>query len=274
METSILTICIAGANYQDYLIGVQSVVIDPSDRLWILDTGRVFTPDGKTLVQSSFGGPKLLCVDLTSDSVVQTILFPQTVAYPDSYVNDVRFDLRANLTETGKGVAYITDSSSEGRNGLIIVDLGTGESWRHVSATSAVRPDAGFVGFVSGQSIYSYDAVSGGATYFPTGSDGIGLSADGESLFFCPLSSRRLYSVPTALLRDRGTSSELLAQQGVLYRGEKGFSDGFETDSNGLIYMGNFEQNAVVAFNPSNGTVNTFVRDPRINWADTCELTP
>lgn len=45
--------CIAGANYQDYLIGVQSVVIDPIDRLWILDTGRVFTPDGKTLVQSS-----------------------------------------------------------------------------------------------------------------------------------------------------------------------------------------------------------------------------
>lgn len=43
----------AGANYPDYLIGVQSVVVDPIDRLWILDTGRVFTPDGKTLVQSS-----------------------------------------------------------------------------------------------------------------------------------------------------------------------------------------------------------------------------
>lgn len=43
----------AGANYQNYLIGVQSVVIDPIDRLWILDTGRVYTPDGKTLLQSS-----------------------------------------------------------------------------------------------------------------------------------------------------------------------------------------------------------------------------
>ncbi|ROV92955.1 hypothetical protein VMCG_09013 [Cytospora schulzeri] len=258
-----------GANYPDYLIGVQSVVIDPLDRLWILDTGRVYTPDGKTLVQSSFGGPKLLCVDLASDSVIQTILFPQTVAFPDSYVNDVRFDLRPGLTESGKGVAYITDSSSEGRNGLIIVDLGTGESWRHVSATQAVRPDAGFVGFVNGQSVYYYDGTTGAANYFPIGSDGIALSADGESLFFCPLSSRRLYSVPTTLLRDRGPSSELLSQQGAMYRGEKGFSDGMETDSNGLIYMGNFEQNAVVAFNPNNGTVNTFVRDPRINWADT-----
>ncbi|KAJ4415380.1 hypothetical protein N0V82_007375 [Gnomoniopsis sp. IMI 355080] len=259
-----------GANYQDYLIGVQSVVVDPIDRLWILDTGRVFTPGGKTLVQSAYGGPKLVGVDLSTDQIFQTILFPQTVAFPDSYLNDVRFDLRPAVTSTGKGVAYITDSSSEGRNGLIIVDLGTGESWRHVSATEAVRPDAGFVGWVSGQSIYYYDATSSEATYFPIGSDGIALSADGEDLFFCPLSSRRLYSVPTALLRDTSSpASELRAQQGTAYRGQKGFSDGFETDSNGFIYMGNFEQNAVVAFNPANGTVQTFVRDPRINWSDT-----
>ncbi|KAK7733680.1 hypothetical protein SLS53_008147 [Cytospora paraplurivora] len=263
---------ITGANYQNYLIGVQSVVIDPIDRLWILDTGRVYTPDGKTLVQSSFGGPKLISINLSNNSIIQTILFPPTVAYPDSYLNDVRFDLYAPITDSGKGVAYITDSSSEGRNGLIVVDLGTGESWRHVSATQAVRPDAGFVGFVNGQSVYYYDATTGGTTYFPIGSDGIALSVNGENLFFCPLSSRRLYSIPTALLRNRNSSSELRSQQGVVYHGEKGFSDGFETDSNGLIYMGNFEQNAVVAFNPYNGTVNTFVRDPRINWVDTLSV--
>ncbi|KAF3762794.1 major royal jelly protein [Cryphonectria parasitica EP155] len=258
-----------GANYPDYLIGVQSVVVDPSDRLWILDTERVLTPDGKTLLSSSYGGPKLIGVDLSTNQVFQTILFPQTVALPDSYLNDVRFDLRPNVTEAGKGVAYITDSSNEGRNGLIIVDLGTGESWRHVSATELVRPDSGFVGWVSGQSVYAYDATSSGATYFPTGSDGIALSADGESLFFGPLSARRLYSVPTSLLRDRSSYSELRAQQGTLYHGQKGFSDGYETDSNGIIYMGNFEQNAVIMFTPENGTVTTFVRDPRINWVDT-----
>lgn len=241
------------------------------DRLWILDTGRVFTPDGKTLVSSSYGGPKLIGVDLSTNEVFQTILFPQTVAFPDSYLNDVRFDLRPNVTASGNGVAYITDSSSEGRNGLIIVDLGTEEIWRHVSATEAVRPDAGFVGWVQGQSIYFYDATSSEATYFPIGSDGIALSADGKSLFFCPLSSRRLYSVSTSLLRDRSPYSELRAQQGTLYHGQKGFSDGFETDSNGIIYMGNFEQNAVVMFNPADGLIQTFVRDPRINWVDTCE---
>jgi hypothetical protein len=45
-----------------------------------------------------------------------------------------------------------------------------------------------------------------------------------------------------------------------------------ETDTNGFIYHGNMEQNAVSVFNPANGTVNTFVRDPRLNWVDTVSL--
>ena len=101
-----------GANYQDYLIGSQSCVIDSADRLWILDTGRALTPDG-TLVYASYGGPKLVGVDLSNNKVFQTIVFPLEVAYPDSYLNDVRFDLRPNVCAGGKGVAYITDSSME-----------------------------------------------------------------------------------------------------------------------------------------------------------------
>ncbi|KAL5375395.1 hypothetical protein DPSP01_011204 [Paraphaeosphaeria sporulosa] len=69
----------SGANYQNYLIGVQSVVLDPLDRLWILDTGRALTPNS-TLVPASYGGPKLVCVDLSTDAVVKTIIFPSTVA--------------------------------------------------------------------------------------------------------------------------------------------------------------------------------------------------
>lgn len=45
------------------------------------------------------------------------------------YLNDVRFDLNASLTPSGQGVAYITDSSQEGRNALVICDLGTGKAW-------------------------------------------------------------------------------------------------------------------------------------------------
>ena len=54
------------------LVSVQSVVVDPVDRLWILDTGSpLFQP-------TQPGGPKLVCVDLTQDRVTQTISSPPT----------------------------------------------------------------------------------------------------------------------------------------------------------------------------------------------------
>ena len=55
------------------LVSVQSVVVDPADRLWILDTGSpMFQP-------TKPGGPKMVCVDLTSDRVVRTIVFSPDV---------------------------------------------------------------------------------------------------------------------------------------------------------------------------------------------------
>ncbi|KAI0388890.1 major royal jelly protein-domain-containing protein [Xylariaceae sp. FL0594] len=258
------------ANYQDYLIGVQSVVIDAQDRLWILDTGRVQDASG-VLLAATYGGTKLVGVDLATDKVFKTIVFPVDVAYPDSYLNDVRFDLRPSLTESGEGIAYITDSSLQGRNGIVIVDLGTGESWRHLDLAHSVRAEPQFLSFVWGQPSY-YNEGSRPVSYNPVGADGIALSADGDTLYFGPFASRYLYSVPTARLRDRGPASEILAQQSVVNHGQKGHSDGFETDSNGLIYVGNNEINAINVFNPANGTTYPFVRDPRINWVDTMSI--
>jgi sugar lactone lactonase YvrE len=261
----------SSANYQNYLIGVQSVVLDPLDRLWILDTGRVQTSDG-TLLLASHGGPKLVAVDLTTNAVTQTIVFPSTVAFPDSYLNDVRFDLRPSLTATGKGVAYITDSSSEGRNGLVVVDLGSGASWRHLDNIPEVSAERGFVPYVWGQPLYYIPGPGLPLTTVPLGSDGIALSADGEDLYFGPVGGRGLYSVATARLRERGQSSELLAQGAVRNHGQRGVSDGFETDTNGFIYAGNMEQNQIGFFNPENGTMTPLVRDSRISWVDTSEF--
>jgi hypothetical protein len=49
-------------------------------------------------------------------------------------VNDLGFDMRANATASGGGIAYIVDWSNEGRTGgFIMIGLGTGESWRQLS---------------------------------------------------------------------------------------------------------------------------------------------
>jgi len=204
--------------------------------------------------------------------VIKTIVFPTTVAFGDSYLNDVRFDLRPSVSASGQGVAYITDSSSEGRNGIIIVDLGTGESWRHLDNIVEVSAERGFVPYVWGQPLYYIPGPGKPLTTVPLGSDGIALSANGEDLYFGPVGGRTLYSIPTSLLRSRSQTSELLAQASVTNRGQRGVSDGFETDTNNYIYAGNMEQNEIGFYNPQNGTMSVLVRDPRISWVDTMSV--
>ena len=180
----------------------------------------------------------------------------------------MRLDLRSSLPGTsGQGVAYITDSSSEGRNGIVIVDIGSGESWRHLNNIPQVRSEPGFLPFIWGEAVYAFEG--GTLSQGGSGADGIALSADGATLYWTSSTSRYLYSVPTARLLARDQFSELLATQSVVSLGQKGLSDGIESDSNDSIYVPNFEGNAINIFYPNNGTVGVFVRDPRLGWPDT-----
>ncbi|HYZ17481.1 MAG TPA: L-dopachrome tautomerase-related protein [Candidatus Acidoferrum sp.] len=241
------------------LVSVQSVVVDPADRLWILDTGSpMFQP-------TQYGGPKLVCVDLTSDRVAKTILFPPDVALPTSYLNDVRFDLRR-----GDGIAYITDSSMNGPNGIVVVDLGSGESWRrlHDHPSTKAEPPQSFLPIVEGQPLFQRPP-DGPPKPLGFGSDGIAIGADGTRLYYCPLMTRRLYSVATDLLTDRSRSDR---DATVKDEGDKGGgADGLESDANGAIYATNYEHDAVLR-RRADGEWETVVHDPRLLWPDTLSL--
>ena len=243
-------------------VSVQSIVVDPADRLWVLDTGSpMFQP-------TKPGGPKMVCVDLATDTVVQTILFPTDVALPTTYLNDVRFDLRRGEA----GTAYITDSSDQGPNGIIVVDLASGESWRRLHehpATKAVAPpDLRMV--VEGQEFIER-AEDGSTSPICMGADGIAITADGSRLFWCPMAGRRWYSVSVDALTDRSLDDEEVAAT-VVDEGDKGcVSDGLETDDQGRIYVTDGEHNAVHRRLPD-GTWETVVHDPRLLWPDTMSV--
>ena len=184
------------------------------------------------------------------------------------YLNDIRFDLRPSITRSGQGIGYITDSSNEGRNGIVIVDLGTGESWRHLDNAPQVHSDYQYVPFVWGNAVYALAGTPKRINYVSAGADGIALSPQGETLYWTAVGSGCLYSIPTARLRDNSLASEIQAQASISSRGIKGTSDGMESDSNGFIYLGNFEQNAIKTFNPATGFFSVIVRDPRFSWTD------
>lgn len=247
------------AHQANSLVSVQSVVVDPQDRLWILDTGSpLFQP-------TSYGGPKLVGVDLRTNRIVKKILFPKEVALPTTYLNDVRFDLRRG---TG-GTAYITDSSDKGPNGIVVVDLASGRSWRKLNDHPSTKAVPRFLPYIEGQPMMQRKPGEP-PKHLAMGSDGIAISADGKRLFYCPLASRRLYSVSTdALANERSTEEEVAAT--VLDHGEKGASDGLESDAEGHIYATNYEQNAIERRRPD-GTFETLVCDPRILWPDTMSV--
>lgn len=241
------------------LVGVQSVVVDPRDRLWILDTGSVkFGP-------VAYGGPKLVGVDLRTNRVFKTILFPQNVALKTTYLNDIRFDLRRGRD----GVAFITDSSGTGPNGIIVVDLATGQSFRRLNDHPSVKAVPKFVPFVEGQAIMQRPKGQK-PKYLTLGSDGIAISNDGNRLYYCPLASRRLYSVSTSALLN-GKESDAAVAATVIDHGDKGMSDGLESDAQGRIYCTSPEQNAIVRRDAS-GMYETLVHDPRVLWPDTMSL--
>jgi hypothetical protein len=106
----------------------------------------------------------------------ESILFPQDVALPATYLNDVRFHLRRGT----EGVAYTTGSSDKGPNGIVMADLATGQSWRRLHDHPSTKAEelADFVPVVEGRPVNRKPDGSIGAA-IAMGSDGIAIGADG-----------------------------------------------------------------------------------------------
>lgn len=242
------------------LISVQSVVVDPKDRLWILDTGR------PSFISTIPGGAKLIAVDLKTNKIFKKIVFPADVALPTTYLNDIRFDLRRG---TG-GMAFITDSSDNGPNGIIVVDLDTGKSYRRLNDHPSTKAEPNFLPVIEGQPLMQREAGEP-PKYMTMGSDGIAISPDGKILYYCPLAGRHLYSVSVDALVDQSQTDAQVAAT-VKDEGDKGgASDGLETDAQGRIYATSYEHNGILR-RRTDGAYETLIYDPRILWPDTMSV--
>ena len=248
------------ATQENRIVSAQSVVIDPSgNNLWIVDTGSLRPRP------ISYGGPKLIQVNLKNEKVIRKILIEPAALKPETYLNDVRFLFNTKATS----YAFISDSSPEG--GIIVVNLATGKSWRRLSGTRFTRSDPSFVPFAEAE-VLMIRKPGQRAKRFNVGSDGIAVSADGQTLFFRSLTSRHLYSVPTEALTDRNIL-EVNLQKMVVDHGQiAGASDGLEADSSGGIYLTDYEHNAIHRFTGSVSTLKTLMYSPQAIWPDSMAL--
>ena len=147
----------------------------------------------------------------------------------DSYMNDLRIDLTHGI----QGIAYVTDSSFGDDPALVVVDLATGKQRRVLPGHPSIVAQKDFVTQLDGVPM-RYD---GRNTAFPHGGvDGLALTPDSSRLFYSPLTSRHLWSLPTAALSDLRLDDRQLADE-VKDEEEKVMVDGMNMDAQGRLYM-------------------------------------
>jgi len=239
----------SGRPAAERLLSVHGMTTDTRGRLWLIDDGK------RAHHAIPEGGAKIVGIDPTTNSVFATVILKAPVLLPDSHMNDLRVD----LTHGAAGTAYVSDSSFGTSPALVVVDLATGRQRRVLAHHPSTQPERGFMAVVEGRPLV-YDAAK--PTFIVGGVDGVTLSADSETLFYAPLTSRRLFSIPTALLSDFSVGDDQLAEA-VKDEGEKGVADGLATDALGRIYTTNFEHAAIFRRN-LDGSFSIVLRDPRV----------
>ena len=236
----------------DHWVCVQSVVADEQGSLWVLDPAA---PAQGAVVR---GGPKLVRIDLATNSVARTIPFDETVAPQGSYLNDVRFSPDGNH-------AYITDSGAMGA--LVVVDLASGKARRVLDGHPATQPEKGLVVKADGRELRRPD---GRGVEFAA--DGIALSRDGRHLYWQAIKGRTLYRIATKAL-DAAVLAEVADVSGeVEAYGRNGVADGLHIGrESGRLYVTAPEENAVKVRDLDagpNGAPTILVQDDRLRWPD------
>jgi len=234
----------------DHFVCVQSVVVDDDDQLWVLD------PAAPMLTSPVPGGAKLVKIDLRSDRVTQVIRFGPDVVRADSYLNDVRIDLR---TQT----AYITDS---GAGGIVVLDLGSGRAHRVLDGHPSVLP-RDYLMNAAGR-----DMVVLGVYTLRIGVDSIALDRQGEWLYYGPLNGDRMFRIATAALDDASLAPDALAAKVEDY-GPKTITDGLSSDDAGNVYLTDPEHSAVLTLGPDR-KLTTLIKDPKLRWPDGLSFGP
>jgi len=238
---------------ESHLICVQSVFVDDTDDLWILDPAA---PKMQEIVK---GGPKLLRVDLKKNEVVQTISFDETIAPKKSYLNDVRVDRKA-------GYAFLTDS---GIGAIIAVDLNSGKARRLLEGHKSVKAEPDVKLTVDGRELLDEQKKKAPQI----NSDGIALDLTNDWLYYHALTGHTLYRIKTAFLKDASLSKSDLESK-VEEVAKTPAPDGMLAGKDGSVYLTDLEENAVVHFEPTTKSLTKVIQDKRLSWPDSMSWGP
>ncbi|KAG5877670.1 hypothetical protein JTB14_013915 [Gonioctena quinquepunctata] len=162
------------------LISVYRTKIDSCNRLWVLDAGTDTTIENFRRVCPA----KLMVFDLRTDQVVRTITIPEDVLRPVSVMTNLIID-ESVQGRCDSAFIYMSDTVAAG---LVVHDGATDKSWRFSDPSMFPNPDYGNINIV-GERFALMDGIIG-----------LAHSPKLATLFYQPMASDRIFSIPTSTL--------------------------------------------------------------------------
>jgi sugar lactone lactonase YvrE len=237
-------------------VSVHGIALGPGNRLLALD------PGARSLDRCDPKAAKLYVIDLERNAIVHGIGFPDDVCLPTSYLNDLVVD----YTRGKAGYAYMSDSGANGPNGIVVVDLDSGKSWRKLSGDPSVRANV-----APGFGI----TTESGPIRIDIGIDGIALSPDGRTLWWTPLGSYELASIDTDILVQPHPDDGSTARHVVRHPARDFASDGLDCDREGRVYFTDISYGTLRRYLPAESRYETLLGGERqLVWPDAVKLGP
>lgn len=236
------------------LQSVMAFEIDEQNRMWILDQGKI------AYAPSAPGSQKIVTWDLHSNKMIDYIEIPNEIApYRTSFLNDL-------VVDNKNGFVYISDSGNGWPNhpvagGIVVYNMKTKAMRRVLDRHYSTQDFPGFVFEIDYRPVFRDQPMK-------TGVDGIALSADRSTLYYCPLTGRNLYAVGTDLLRDFNTPTNAIGEA-VKSLGSKGTAtDGMHADNQGNVFYTMLEGKGIGLYNPESEAFFDIISDDRMLWVD------
>ena len=223
-----------GQTPADKLVNVQSAIA-VGDTLYVGDTRN-------PLMEGLITQPRIHLFDLRTNELLRTFELSPSATVQATYVNDLRVDRKRQLV-------YFTDS---GEGALMVLDLRSGESWRHLQGHPSVQAEVDTLN------------IAGTPFTMPIPSDGIAIDTVGDRLLYHALSGYTLYAIPLDALAQRDTATAAAAVTTVATTPAP---DGIWRIDGGTI-MADLEAQSVVLVSDA-GQVTTLTQGPEVGWADT-----
>ena len=241
-----------GESGAQQFVGINSVVSDAKDQLWVVDPAGI---GGKPIK----GKAKLVQIDIPTNKVVKVYPFSTDVVPEGSFINDVR---------VGDGYAYLPDSSL---GALIVLNLKTGESRRVLANDPRLKSDRSLKLTVNGKPYLNKDGKlpNGNMSVNP-----IELSTDNRYLYFQPSGGPTLMRLNTKLLQSFKTSDGELSKA-IEPMGKGPFNAGMSMAKDGSIYFSDIELGGITRRWP-NGRLQPIVQGPEsiLVWPDASRIGP